>query len=183
MSKGTMMQTARIEFDFLSQDSGWWDSKLNEVRETGMIGLESGRWTYAGAIGWIRADAARAAEYEKALQDHAHKIALECIGIADTTQVGTETKTRIVGEVVTTETTVGDMLGHRKLKIDTRLKLASKWDRQRYGEHVKVEAVAADPLEGFSNDELRELLAAWRAHQATLEIDVTPEPESPALQI
>ncbi len=39
-----------------------------------------------------------------------------------------------------------------------------------------------DPLDGFSNSELRELLAAWRAHQPR-EIDVTPEPEPPALQI
>ncbi len=183
MSKTTLVRTTRIEFDLLAQDAGWWEGKLNEVRETGMIGLEAGRWTYAGAIGWIRADAARAAEYEKALQDHAHKIALECLTIADTTEIGTETKTRIVGEVTTTEITTGDMLGHRKLKIDTRLKLASKWDRQRYGEQVKIETVAVDPLAGFSNDDLRGLLAAWKAHQATLEIDVTPEPESPALQI
>jgi len=32
-----------------------------------------------------------------------------------------------------------EMLGHRKLQIETRLKLLAKWDPKRYGDLQKVE--------------------------------------------
>ena len=37
-----------------------------------------------------------------------------------------------------TSTTVEDMLGHRKLQIETRLKLLSKWDPKRFGDRVAL---------------------------------------------
>ena len=115
--KKGLTRVTRLEFDLLSHEEGWWEGKLDEVRESGMIGLEGGRWTNAGAIGWIRGNDERSAEYDLALQDFAHKVALECLPIADN----------------------GEDVARDRLKTDVRLKLAGKWDRQRYGEHVKVE--------------------------------------------
>ena len=136
--KKGLTRVTKLEFDLLSHEEGWWEGKLDEVRESGMIGLEGGRWTNAGAVGWIRGDAGRNAEYELALKDFAHKIALECLAITDNVEMGIERTTRADGSVETKES---DMLGHRKLKADMRMKLASKWDKGRYGEHVNVEVV------------------------------------------
>lgn len=37
-----------------------------------------------------------------------------------------------------------DMLGHRKLQIETRLKLLAKWDPKKYGERLHSEVTGAD---------------------------------------
>jgi len=134
--KKGLTRVTRLEFDLLSHEEGWWEGKLDEVRESGMVGLEGGRWTNAGAIGWIRGNDERSAEYDLALQDFAHKVALECLPIADTEfSVGPdgEILRDNLGVPVRTDTQ------RDRLKTDVRLKLAGKWDRQRYGEHVKVE--------------------------------------------
>lgn len=63
------------------------------------------------------------------------EIAAEVLRIADTPCDGVCQKLDAEGKVI--ETTVEDMLGHRRLQIDTRLKLLSKWDPKRYGERVQ----------------------------------------------
>lgn len=55
------------------------------------------------------------------------------------------------GEVVTDDgekVTVRkeDMLGHRKLQVETRLKLLAKWDPRRYGERQLVGSDPDNPL-------------------------------------
>lgn len=62
-------------------------------------------------------------------------LAAECLEIADTTEEGVETTEKPDGSI---ETRTGDMLGHRKLRIETRLKLLAKWDPKRYGDKVQV---------------------------------------------
>lgn len=74
-------------------------------------------------------------------------LAAQCLVIADTPMVGIEEKVTPAvknqqGDVVVPETVEvkrGDMLGHRKLQIETRLKLLAKWDPKRYGEKQQVE--------------------------------------------
>ena len=74
-------------------------------------------------------------------------IADQCLVIANTPQVGVEEKVTPAvrnqqGDVVVPESIEvkrGDMLGHRKLQIETRLKLLAKWDPKRYGEKQQVE--------------------------------------------
>jgi len=39
-----------------------------------------------------------------------------------------------------------DMLGHRKLQIETRLKLLAKWNPKKYGERLAVAGDAENPL-------------------------------------
>jgi hypothetical protein len=63
-------------------------------------------------------------------------IAAECLEIADTPLVGAKIKKRGDGIEETRE----DMLGHRKLQIETRLKLLAKWDPKRYGDKIDVNA-------------------------------------------
>lgn len=43
-----------------------------------------------------------------------------------------------------TEVKRADMIDHRKLQIDTRLKLLAKWDPKRYGDRVTNELVGAN---------------------------------------
>jgi len=59
-------------------------------------------------------------------------IAEEALHIADTPQIGQIVTSKEWGEEIKEE----DMLGHRKLQIETRLKLLAKWDPKRYGERV-----------------------------------------------
>lgn len=63
-------------------------------------------------------------------------IAAECLRIADTPVVGVKIRKSNDG----TEETREDMLAHRKLQIETRLKLLAKWDAKRYGDKIDVNA-------------------------------------------
>lgn len=62
-------------------------------------------------------------------------IAADCLKIADTQKCGKIVKRGPDGTTTTTE----DMLGHRKLQIETRLKLLSKWDPKRYGDKLDLQ--------------------------------------------
>lgn len=77
-------------------------------------------------------------------------IAAECLEIADTPLEGIETTEEattvsavdadgnLTMEPATlTKTKRGDMLGHRKLQIDTRLKLLAKWNPSKWGDKVE----------------------------------------------
>ena len=57
-------------------------------------------------------------------------IADETLKIANTPLLGVTTKTDADGVTITEE----DMLGHRKLQVDARRWLLSKWDPKRYGD-------------------------------------------------
>jgi hypothetical protein len=59
-------------------------------------------------------------------------IAAECLTIADTPQDGVEVTTSEKG----ISEKRGDMLGHRKLQIETRLKLLAKWNPKKWGEKI-----------------------------------------------
>lgn len=61
------------------------------------------------------------------------KIALDALRIADTPVEGKRIKQS--GDEI--EEVIEDMLGHRKLQVETRLKLLAKWDPKRYGELIK----------------------------------------------
>jgi hypothetical protein len=54
--------------------------------------------------------------------------------------IGTEEATKEWG----VEVKRSDMLGHRKLQVETRLKLLAKWDPKRYGDMVRQEISGPD---------------------------------------
>lgn len=70
----------------------------------------------------------------------ADAIAQEALEIADTPEYGT-IKT-VEGDKVTIRNE--DMLGHRKLRVETRLKLLAKWHPKKYGDRIVNELVGKD---------------------------------------
>jgi hypothetical protein len=64
-------------------------------------------------------------------------LAEECLLIADNPQFGQKQVMTDQG----TATTIEDMLGHRKLQIETRLKLLAKFHPTKYGDRVAIEGV------------------------------------------
>ena len=70
------------------------------------------------------------------------KMAEECLELADTPKWGTKQVETEDGITVTRE----DMLGHRKLQIETRLKLLAKWNPKKYGERLTHAGDADNPV-------------------------------------
>lgn len=84
---------------------------------------------------WLAADAELAGRFARAREFGADAIAVEALRIADTPIEGERRKMSADGLEVTTE----DMLGHRRLQVETRLKLLAKWDPKRYGDRQQIE--------------------------------------------
>jgi hypothetical protein len=75
-------------------------------------------------------------QYARAREIGYQLLADEIIEIADTPKLGVETKTKEDGSQETTE---GDMLGHRKLQIDSRKWMLSKMLPKIYGDKITQE--------------------------------------------
>jgi len=90
---------------------------------------------YGRFAAWIADDPRRVEVLEGAMRIYTDALAYEALEIANTTEEGERVKTTDEG----TETVREDMLGHRKLKVDTRMRLMAKWNRGRYGDSVQVE--------------------------------------------
>lgn len=71
------------------------------------------------------------------------EIAADCLRIADEPQIGETETSKEWG----TEVKKGDMYDHRKLRIETRLKLLAKWDPRRYGDRIHTEHSGSMSLE------------------------------------
>lgn len=66
-------------------------------------------------------------------------IAEEALRIADTPHIGEIVETSDSGKKVTRS----DMTQHRKLQVETRLKLLAKWAPKKYGESIRQELTGA----------------------------------------
>jgi hypothetical protein len=88
---------------------------------------------------WREVHPAFSADFARARDDGFDAIAADCLLIADTPELGVETLTKGTGKKKAKELREADMLGHRKLKIETRLKLLARWDPRRYGERRQEE--------------------------------------------
>ena len=73
-------------------------------------------------------------------------IAEECLVIANTPLLGKRTVYSSGGDEDSVTVTEEDMLGHRKLQIETRLKLLAKWNPKKYGDRVQLAGDASSPL-------------------------------------
>jgi len=69
-------------------------------------------------------------------------IAEDLLAIADTPLMGEEETSSSNGLTITRK----DMLGHRKLQIETRLKLLAKWNPKKYGDRVMHAGDAENPV-------------------------------------
>lgn len=92
---------------------------------------------------WKAAHKDFAVAIARAREDGFDAIAAECLAIANTPLEGVEKTEKADGGI---EVKRGDMLGHRKLQIETRLKLLAKWDPKRYGERLEVAGDPKNPL-------------------------------------
>lgn len=91
---------------------------------------------------WVKARPLLSEEITRAREAGFDMIAAEAMRIADTPVDGIETEENETGVVVKVKR--GDMLGHRKLQIETRLKLLAKWDPKRYGDRVTADLTSSD---------------------------------------
>ena len=88
---------------------------------------------------WAEKDEAFGRAIARARDTGFDLIALDAMRIADTPVDGKRIKRSEDG----TEVVVEDMLGHRKLQVETRLKLLAKWDPKRYGDKTTTELTGA----------------------------------------
>lgn len=129
---------------------------------------EEGMPPWRTVYSWMERDADLAASIARARELGYDAIAEECLRIADTPQSG---KKVTMSEDGMTET-VEDMLGHRKLQIETRLKLLAKWNPKKYGERVQVAGDADNPLRVEAEVQADKLLQAILANaQMTRQAD------------
>lgn len=92
--------------------------------------------SYSAARRWEQDIPEHAADSARAREIGCHALAEECIEIADTPEEGVETVEKPDGLV---ETRRGDMIQHRRLKIDTRMRLIGKWLAKVYGDKQQIE--------------------------------------------
>lgn len=109
---------------------------------------------------WCAADADLSGRVARAREHGADAIAADALRIADTPVEGVIEKLEPVAvpdpdapggsriELKVTERRVEDMLGHRKLQVDTRLKLLRCWD-PRYSERVSHQHAGKIGLEAL----------------------------------
>ena len=109
---------------------------------------KSRQWPYSMVAQWIVENPEIAQAYEGALALWGDALAQETIEIADNADP--------------------DMIQHAKLRVDTRTKLASRLNRNRYGETPQVQINA-------QSGSLIAILSALPPLRAPEEIDVTPE--------
>jgi hypothetical protein len=86
---------------------------------------------------WMGRDEELSASIARARDIGYDALAEECLLIADTPQFGQK---QVMSDEGAT-TTIEDMLGHRKLQIETRLKLLAKFHPTKYGDRVAIEGV------------------------------------------
>jgi len=85
---------------------------------------------------WIDKDPVFAERYARAREIGYQVIEQQIHDIADSPLMGEEIETAADGGVKIKR---GDMLGHRKLQIETRLKLLAIWNPAKYSERKQIE--------------------------------------------
>lgn len=97
-------------------------------------------WTAVYA--WSAKDPVLSERIARAREMGFDAIAEEALIIADTPEWGVTENVGPQGVSVTK----ADMLGHRKLRIETRLKLLAKWDPKRYGDRIALAGDKENPI-------------------------------------
>jgi len=97
-------------------------------------------WTAVYA--WAAADKELSERIAQARKQGYDAIAEDLLHIADTPLMGEEETSSNSGLTITRK----DMLGHRKLQIETRLKLLAKWDPSKYGDRQIIAGDKDNPL-------------------------------------
>lgn len=107
---------------------------------------------------WCSRDPSFSERFARARDDGFEAIAVECLTIADNTLIGEEVEESENGMKIKR----GDMLGHRKLQIETRLKLLAKWNPKKYGDRVDMNHGTQE------GDPIRDLIGALSGNAGSL---------------
>lgn len=123
---------------------------------------------------WMEADSAFSARIAHAREVGFDAIAEEALEIADTPKEGVRKEKSEDGFKEVTD----DMLGHRKLQVETRLKLLAKWSPKKYGDKSSMELTGADggPVQISDTEraaKIAAILAAARTRKDAAENDVS----------
>lgn len=104
---------------------------------------------------WVKARPELSEAIARAREAGYDMIAAEALKIADTPVEAVREKSTAAGLEITRE----DALGHRRLQVETRLKLLAKWDPKRYGDKLALggaedlppvqQNVTLDPSEAY----------------------------------
>lgn len=89
---------------------------------------------------WMGVDVELSNRIAHAREIGADAIAEQALEIADTPMAGVREEESDEGFKRVTE----DMLGHRKLQVDTRLKLLAKWFPKKYGDNSHLQLTGPD---------------------------------------
>jgi len=100
---------------------------------------QDGKPSYGLVYDWLEEDAktqdkTESSRFARARDLGEQQLLQECLEIADTPQVGEIVTLKPEGK----EIKKADMIEHRKLRIETRLKLLAKWNPKKYGEKIDL---------------------------------------------
>lgn len=84
---------------------------------------------------WLAANQEFSDQYARAREAQADSLFDDILLISDTTQEGEKTKTGPNGS----ETTTGDMIEHRRLRVESRKWMAARLQPKKYGEKQQLE--------------------------------------------
>lgn len=107
---------------------------ISEGIPLAVICREDGMPSVTTVWNWEQEDAQLSESIARARLIGFDAIAAEALQIADTPLIGEEITDSEDGRTVKR----ADMLGHRKLQVETRLKLLAKWDPKRYGDRPEI---------------------------------------------
>jgi hypothetical protein len=114
--------------------------RLSEGEPLRSICRDEGMPAWRTVYDWRDANPEFAARIAHARELGEEAIAQDCLQIADTPQVGSKSVSKASG----IEITEADMIEHRRLQIDTRLKLLAKWNPRKWGDKVQQEHTGKD---------------------------------------
>ena len=102
---------------------------------------------------WLREHKDFSEQYEKAKQESADAMAEELLYIADTPVMGEIKTIKANGDV---EIKQDEMLGHRRLQVDSRKWLMSKMKPKKYGDHLDLtsDTTVTHKYEEMDDDQL-----------------------------
>lgn len=107
---------------------------ISEGIPLAVICREDGMPSVTTVWNWEQEDAQLSESIARARLIGFDAIAAEALRIADTPVIGEEITDSEDGRTIKR----ADMLGHRKLQVETRLKLLAKWDPKRYGDRPEI---------------------------------------------
>jgi len=123
-----------------------------------MDGMPAWRTVYD----WVVDKPDFAARLARAREMGYDSLAEEALEISNTPEIGTKKVYSSGADEKKDSVTVTeeDMIAHRKLQIETRLKLLAVWDPKRYGNKMQVGGDGGDPIKIRAQVEAEELLDA-----------------------